>query len=506
MESKEILRVVETVQNEKNVAAEDVFQALESALAVAARKKYASGADIDVCVEINRTTGEYSTYRRWHVVDDDDRSFKSSDSQILLSLAREDDESLNPGDYLEKQIKNAPFGRISAHTAKQVIVQRLREAERTRIVSLYKDKVGTLIMGSAKREDYTGIYVDLGNNGEGFIPRSELIPRDTIRPGNRVRAYLKEVRGEEEKEKRGPQLIMSRTAPEFLIKLFELEVPEVGQGLIEIKGAARDPGLRSKISVYSKDSRLDPVGACVGMRGARVQAVSNELAGERVDIVPWDEDFGRYVVNVMAPAAITSIVVEEELKQIDIVVEEEKLSQVIGRGGQKVRLASQLLDWKLNVISTQDAADKSESEIQDVVKLFNEKLDVDKEVAEILLDEGFDSMEAIAYAETEKLLAIKEFDEQLVEDLKSRASDALLSLAVSDEKTYSENISDELIDLESVDQALLLKLLEHGITHRETLAEQAVDDLIKIEGIDEGKAADLIMEARIPWFQNAENG
>ena len=500
MESNEILRVVETVQNEKSVAAEDVFQALELALAVAARRNFNS--EIDICVEIDRKTGEYSTYRRWQVVDDDDVDFASSDYQILLSAAQQDDESLNPGDYLEKQIDNAPFGRISAHTAKQVIVQKLREAERTRIVSLYKDKVGTLIMGNAKREDYTGLYVDLGNNGEGFIPHNELIPRDTIRPGNRVRAYLKEVR----EEMRGPQLIMSRTAPEFLIKLFELEVPEVGQGLIEIKGASRDPGLRAKIAVHSKDTRLDPVGACVGMRGARVQTVSNELAGERVDIVPWDEDFGKYVVNVMAPAAITSIVVEEEMQQVDIVVEEEKLSQVIGRGGQNVRLASQLLGWKLNVISTQQAEDKSESEIRSVVDLFNEKLDVDKEVAEILADEGFDSMEAIAYAETEKLLAIKEFDEQLVEDLKNRASDALLTMAISDENKSEDDASNELIDLESVDQALLLKLMNHGIANREELAEQAVDDLLQIEGIDKDKAADLIMEARIPWFQNAEDG
>ena len=498
MESKEILRVVEAVQNEKNVDAEDVFEALETALAVAARRSFDNRLDISICVEIDRKTGEYSTYRQWQVVDDDDASFVSSDSQILLSLAREADKSLNPGDYLEKQVDNAPFGRISAHTAKQVIVQKLREAERSRIVSLYKDKVGTLIMGNAKREDHTGLYVDLGNNGEGFIPRSDLIPRDIIRPGNRVRAYLKEV----SEEMRGPQLIMSRTAPEFLIKLFELEVPEVGQGLIEIKGASRDPGLRAKIAVYSKDSRLDPVGACVGMRGARVQAVSNELAGERVDIISWDEDFGRYVVNVMAPAAITSIVVEEELKQIDIVVEEEKLSQVIGRGGQNVRLASQLLGWKLNVISTQQAEDKNEGEIQDVVQLFKEKLDVDKEVAEILVDEGFDSMEAIAYAESEKLLTIKEFDEQLVEDLKSRASDALLAIAISDDDDTTDNVSNDLSKLDHVDEALLLKLVAHGITNREELAEQAVDDLLEIEGIDESKAADLIMEARIPWFQN----
>ena len=495
MESNEILRVVEAVQNEKNVAAEDVFEALESALAVAARRKWDN--NVDICVEIDRKTGEYNTYRRWHVIDDDDENFASSDHQILLTAARQDDESLNPGDYLEKQIENAPFGRISAHTAKQVIVQKLREAERARVVSLYKDKVGTLIMGNAKREDYTGLYLDLGNNGEGFIPRSDLIPRDTIRHGQRVRAYLKEVR----EEMRGPQLIMSRTAPEFLIRLFELEVPEVGQGLIEIIGASRDPGLRAKIAVHSKDSRLDPVGACVGMRGARVQAVSNELAGERVDIISWDEDFGKYVVNVMAPAAITSIVVEEELQQIDIVVEEEKLSQVIGRGGQNVRLASQLLGWKLNVISTEQAEDKSEHEIQNVVQLFNEKLDVDKEVAEILVDEGFDSMEAIAYAETEKLLAIKEFDEQLVEDLKSRASDVLLAMILSDEDESPDN---ELSHLRSVDQPLLLKLKEHNITNREELAEQAVDDLLEIEGIDADKAAELIMEARTPWFQNVE--
>ena len=499
MKSNEVLRVVEAVQNEKNVAAEDVFQALESALAVAARRKLDN--HVDICVEIDRETGEYNTYRRWQVVADDDANFSSSDYQILLSLARQDDESLNPGDYLEKQIENAPFGRISAHTAKQVIVQKLREAERASVVSLYKDKVGTLIMGNAKREDTSGLFIDLGSNGEGFIPRSDLIPRDNMRPGQRVRAYLKEVR----EEMRGPQLIMSRTVPEFLIKLFELEVPEVGQGLIEIKGASRDPGMRAKIAVHSKDSRLDPVGACVGMRGARVQAVSNELAGERVDIVPWDEDFGKYVVNVMAPAAITSIVVEEESQQIDIVVEEEKLSQVIGRGGQNVRLASQLLGWKLNVISTEQAEDKSESEIQNVVKLFDEKLDADvnKKVAEILVEEGFDSIEAIAYAETEKLLAIEGFDEQKVEDLKSRASDAMLEMVLSDEGAPVDN---ELSHLKSVDQSLLLKLKEHNITNREELAEQAVDDLLEIEGIDEDKAAEIIMEARTPWFQNVEGG
>ena len=499
MESKEILRVVEAVQNEKNVAGEDVFKALEAALAVAARKKHSN--NIDVCVEIDRKTGKYNTYRRWEVVADDDINFTSSDHQILLSSARQDDESLNPGDYLEKQIDNIPFGRISAYTARQVIVQKLREAERMRTVSLYKDKVGTLIMGSVKNEDHNGLYVDLGSSGEGFIPRSDLIPRDTIRAGNRVRAYLKEVR----EEMRGPQLIMSRTASEFLIKLFELEVPEVGQGLIEIKGAARDPGLRAKIAVHSKDSRLDPVGACVGMRGARVQTVSNELGGERIDIIPWDEDFGKYVVNVMAPAVIDSIVIEEDSKKIDIIVEEEKLSQVIGRGGQNVRLASQLLGWKLNAISIQKAEDNRENEIQDVVVLFNEKLDVDKEVAEILVDEGFDSMDAIAYAETEKLLAIKEFDEQLVEDLKNRASDALLAMAISDKDEVSEGGDNKLISLASVDQSMFLKLREHGINDREALAEQAVDDLIKIDGIDKEKAADLIMEARIPWFQNSEN-
>ena len=499
MKSNEVLRVVEAVQNEKNVAAEDVFQALESALAVAARRKLDN--HVDICVEIDRETGEYNTYRRWQVVADDDVNFSSSDYQILLSSAKQDDESLNPGDYLEKQIENAPFGRIAAHTAKQVIVQKLREAERASVVSIYKDKVGTLIMGNAKREDQNGLFMDLGGNAEGFIPRSDLIPRDNMRPGQRVRAYLKEVR----EEMRGPQLIMSRTAPEFLIKLFELEVPEVGQGLIEIKGASRDPGMRAKIAVHSKDSRLDPVGACVGMRGARVQAVSNELAGERVDIVSWDEDFGKYVVNVMAPAAITSIVVEEESQQVDIVVEEEKLSQVIGRGGQNVRLASQLLGWKLNVISTEQAEDKSENEVQNVVKLFDEKLDADvnKKVAEILVDEGFDSLEAIAYAETEKLLAIEGFDEQKVEDLKSRASDAMLEMVLSDEDAPVDN---ELSHLKSVDQSLLLKLKEHNITNREELAEQAVDDLLEIEGIDEEKAAEIIMEARTPWFRNVEDG
>jgi len=503
MESKDILLVVDIVKNERDVAAEDVFDALEKALAIAAQKKFSD--DIDIRVEIDRNSGEHATYRRWEIVDDDDENFKSPDKQMLLSAARRHDDSLNPGDYFERQIDNVPFGRISAHTAKQVIVQKLREAERLHIVSLYKDKVGTLVMGSAKHEDYNGLYVDLGNNAEGLIRRSELIPRENIRPGNRVRAYLKEVKEDLRGQLRGPQLIMSRTAPEFLVKLFELEVPEVSQGLIEIKGAARDPGLRAKIAVHSKDARLDPVGACVGMRGARVQAVSNELAGERVDIVPWDEDFGKYVINVMAPSVISSIVVDEEQHKIDIAVGEDKLSQVIGRGGQNVRLASQLLDWKLNVITTQQAADKSENEIQDTVKLFLEKLDVDKEVADILVDEGFENMEAIAFADDEKLLKIKEFDEQLVEDLKSRACDALLAAISEQSGNAKEHSSDELIDLESVDQAVLLKLLEHGIKNREELAEQAVDDLLAIGGISREKAADLIMEARIPWFQKDEN-
>lgn len=498
MNGKEVLEVVEIVQNEKDVATEDVFQALEVALSVAARKNF--NDTLDIRVQIDRNTGDYETYRRWEVIDDEDKNFNSPDYQILLSAAQNYDTSLNPGDYVEEQIENVPLGRISAHTAKQVIVQKLREAERMHVASQYRDKIGTLVMGIAKREDYSGLYVDLGNNTEGFIPHDALIPRDNIRTGLRVRAYLREVR----EDMRGPQLIMSRTAPEFLIELFHLEVPEVGEGLIEIKGAARDPGMRAKIAVYSKDPRLDPIGACVGMRGARVQAISNELAGERIDIVPWDDNFAKFVVNAMAPATIISIVMDEEQRSVDIAVEEEKLSQAIGRGGQNVRLASQLLGWKLNVITTQEAEDKSEHEAQDMAKLLCEKLDVDEEIASILLQEGYTNIEEIAYAPAEDLAKIEEFDEQIVSTLQSRASDALLSIALSEQGDPSPMNNNELTDVSGVDQALAIKLIEHGIRTREELAEQAVDDLLDIRGMNREVAAQLIMEARIPWFQSSE--
>ena len=496
MNGKEVLQVVEIVQNEKDVAAEDVFQALEAALAAAAQRSF--NDMLDIRIQIDRNNGDYETFRRWEVVDDEDENFKSPDYQMLLSTAKTYDSSLNPGDYVEEQIDNVPLGRISAHTAKQVIVQKLREAERLRVASQYRDKIGTLVMGVAKREDHNGLYVDLGANIEGFISRDALIPRDNIRPGYRVRAYLQEVR----EDMRGPQLVMSRTASEFLTELFHLEVPEVGQGLIEIKGAARDPGIRAKIAVHSKDPRLDPIGACVGMRGARVQAVSNELAGERVDIVPWDSHFAQYVVNAMAPANIVSIVMDEEQRSIDIAVEEDKLSQAIGRGGQNVRLASQLLGWRLNVITTQEAQDKSEHETQDLTKLLCQKLDVDEEVASILLQEGYSSIEAIAYAPAEDLIKVEEFDEQIVSTLQSRANDVLLSMALSDQKEAPVASHNELTDIEGIDPILAAKLIEYGIHDREELAEQAVDDLLVI-GIDQEKAAQLIMEARMPWFQHS---
>lgn len=500
MKNNEVLLVVDSVFNEKDVAREEIFNALETALAVATRK--GRDEEMDVRVEIDRDTGEYQTYRRWEVVDDDDPAFISPDYQVLLSAARESKPDIKPHEFIEEPIESLSFGRISAHTARQVIVQKLREAERARIVSLYVDKVGTLVMGTAKREDHAGLYIDLGNNAEGFVPREDMIPRENIRPGNRVRAYLREIR----EENRGPQLILSRTAPEFLIELFKLEVPEVGQGLIEIMGAARDAGLRAKIAVRSNDPRLDPVGACVGMRGSRVQSVSNELSAERIDIIMWDENLAKYVINAMSPAPVASILIDEDRHSIDIAVEEDKQPQAIGRGGQNVKLASRLLGWHLNVITTQQAQERSDSESHNLLSMFREKLAVDEEVAAILVQEGFSSIEEIAYVPMKELASIEEFDEGIVEELRNRASDVLLSLAISGGDAKDGVPQQDLLGMDGVDEALAWQLAGLGICTQEALAEQAVDDLLEIEGMDEKRAAELIMEARLPWFEEAESG
>ncbi len=497
--NKDVLMVIETVCNEKSLDRDDIIGAIEAALAAVVRRDH--GHDFDVRVEMDRESGECRTFRRWLVMDDEDSEFESPDYQILLTQAKEKQPDVQVGDYIEEPMDAGSFGRIAAHTAKQVIVQKMREAERARVVDMYKDKVGELVMGIVKREEYAGVFIDLGENAEGFIARDQLIMRENFRPGDRVRAYL----GGISEDHYGSQLILSRTVPEFLVELFKLEVPEIGQGLIEIRGAARDPGLRSKISVFSNDPRLDPIGACVGMRGSRVQAVSNELAGERIDIIMWDENPVQHVINAMSPAAVVSIIVDEEKHSMDIAVEEEKLSQAIGRGGQNIKLASQLTGWELNVLTEYQADEKSEQEIQELQKLFMEKLAVDEEVAAILVQEGFSSIEEIAYVPVDELLRVEEFDKDIVEELRGRAGDVLLSLAISDDSKASE-VQKSLSELDGVDGELLQQLAALEIHTLEDLAQQGVGELMEIEGMDERKAADLIMAARAPWFEKTESG
>ena len=404
------------------------------------------------------------------------------------------------GGYVEVPMESVAFGRIAAQTAKQVIVQKVREAERAQVVDEYQGRVGTLVSGIVKRVDRNGVFVDLGGNAEGFIARDQMIPREPVRSQDRIKAYLQDVRSEQ----RGPQLFLTRTAPEFLIELFKLEVPEVGQGLIQILGAARDPGVRAKIAVKSNDSRIDPVGACVGMRGSRVQAVSNEIAGERVDIIPFDENAAQFVINAMAPAEVVSIVVDEDSHSMDIAVTEEKLSQAIGRGGQNIRLASELTGWELNVMTQQAAEAKSEGEQKKLVEIFKSQLDVDEDVAQILVQEGFSTIEEIAYVPASELNAIEEFDEDIVKELRNRARDVLLTQAIAtEEKIDGAEPADDLLQVDGMDKELALTLASRGIVTREDLAEQAIDDLLEIDGIDAERAGALIMAARKHWFEAA---
>jgi N utilization substance protein A len=496
--NKEILMVVDAVSNEKGVDKEIIFEALEAALASATRKRY--GEDIDVRVSINRKTGDYDTWRRWKVFADDSNELENPASELRLEDALEISQDAQVGGYVEQPLESIAFGRIAAQTAKQVIVQKVREAERAQVVEEYKGRVGTLVSGVVKRVDRNGVYVDLGGNAEGFIPRDQMIPREPVRAQDRIKAFLKEVRS----EPRGPQLFLSRTAPEFLIELFKLEVPEVGQGLIQILGAARDPGVRAKIAVKSNDSRIDPVGACVGMRGSRVQAVSNEIAGERVDIIPYDDNPAQFVINAMAPAEVVSIVVDEDAHSMDIAVTEEKLSQAIGRGGQNIRLASELTGWELNVMTEQAAEAKSEGETRQLIEMFKKQLDVDDEVAQILVQEGFSSVEEIAYVPQSELEGIEEFDEEIIKELRNRARDVLLTQAIaSEEQIDAAQPAQDLLEVDGMDEELARILASRGIVTREDLAEQAVDDLMEIEGIDQERAGALIMAARKHWFEGA---
>jgi transcription termination/antitermination protein NusA len=499
--NKEILMVVDAVSNEKGVEKEVIFEAIEAALASATRKKY--GDEIDVRVAIDRHSGDYDTFRRWKVFADESTELEVPDRELRMIDAVDIDPAAEPGGYVEEPMESVEFGRIAAQTAKQVIVQKVREAERRQVVEEYEDRVGTLVSGLVKRVDRNGIYVDLGGTAEGFIPREHMIMREPVRSQDRIKAFLYEVRS----EPRGPQLFLTRTSPEFLIELFKLEVPEVGQGLIEILGAARDPGLRAKIAVKSNDRRIDPVGACVGMRGSRVQAVSNELAGERVDIILWDENPAQYVINAMSPAEVLSIVVDEDAHSMDIAVEEEKLSQAIGRGGQNIRLASELSGWELNVMTSTDAEEKSEREARELVESFMGQLNVDEEVAMILVQEGFSTIEEVAYVPASELVDVEEFDEDMVNELRSRARDVLLTQAIaSEEKIDEAEPAEDLLELEGMDKGLAYLLASRGIVTREDLAEQAVDELLEIEDLDEERAAALIMKARAHWFENEAQG
>ena len=497
--SKEILLVVDAVSNEKGVDKEIIIEAIEAALASATRRKH--GEDIEVRVEIDRETGEYDTFRRWLVFADDSTELEVPDRELRMIDALDVDESAEPGGYVEVPMDSVEFGRIAAQTAKQVIVQKVREAERAQVVEEYKEREGELLSGLVKRVDRNGVYIDLGGNAEGFVSREQMVPREPVRPQDRIKALLTEVRS----EPRGPQLFMTRTSPEFLVELFKIEVPEVGQGLIDILGAARDPGLRAKIAVRSNDSRIDAVGACVGMRGSRVQAVSNELAGERVDIILWDDNSAQFVINAMSPAEVVSIVVDEDARSMDIAVEEDKLSQAIGRGGQNIRLASELSGWELNVMTAADAEQKSEAELKELIELFAKQLDVDEEVGLILVQEGFSTIEEVAYVPASELVEIEEFDEDIVSELRNRARDVLLTQAIIvEEKIDETEPAEDLLNLEGMEKSLAFLLASKGVVTREDLAELATDDLLDIHEMDQEEAGALIMKARAHWFEEEQ--
>lgn len=493
--NKEILLVVEAVSNEKGVDKDIIFQAIELALATATKKRY-EDEEADIRVAIDRKTGEYETFRRWKVVGND--AVPELGTELTLEEAHAIDPSLQVGDIYEVKVESVAFGRIGAQAAKQIIVQKVREAERAKIVDSYREKVGELVNGTVKKVTRDAIIVDLGNNAEALLPRDQLIGREMFRMGDRVRALLREIRT----ENRGPQLVLSRTCPEMLIELFRIEVPEIAEEVIEIKAAARDPGARAKIAVKTNDGRIDPVGACVGMRGARVQAVSNELGGERIDIVLWDDNPAQLVINAMAPAEVASIVVDEDSHTMDVAVSADNLAMAIGRGGQNVRLASELTGWELNVMTEEEAGKKQEQEFGKHVQYFIKHLDVDEELASVLVSEGFTSLEEVAYVPLEEMLSIEGFDEELVNELRARAKDVLINQAIaSEEQLEGAEPSEDLLNMEGMDRHLALQLAGRGITTMEDLAEQSIDDLLDLEGMDEEKAGRLIMTARAPWFE-----
>ncbi len=495
--TKEILLVAEAVSNEKGVPESIIFEAIELALATATKKRYDEDADIEVTID--RTTGDYVTIRRWLVVPDDEMALLGT--QFTTEEGLEVSPDLKPGDIHEEAVENVGFGRIAAQTAKQVIVQRVREAEREQVVEKYVDRLGELIAGTVKKVTRDNVIVDLGNNAEGLLSRDQLVGRETFRINDRVRAILMAI----SEEPRGPQLILSRSCPEMLIELFKIEVPEISEEVIQIRAAARDPGSRAKIAVKTNDQRIDPVGACVGMRGSRVQAVSNELDNERVDIVLWDDNPAQLVINAMAPAEVESIVVDEDNETMDVAVSEDNLAQAIGRGGQNVRLAGELTGWTINVMSTNEAAEKHEAEDGKIIQVFVDGLDLSDEIAEILVEEGFTSIEEVAYVPLEEMMAIEGFDEEIAEELRSRAKDSLLTQAIASEEVLGEHEpAADLLEMEGMDKHLAFILSSREIITMEDLAEQAVEDLMDIPDMTEERAGELIMTARAPWF--AEEG
>lgn len=493
--SREILLLVDALAREKNVDKAIVFSALEQALASANKKRFHD--DVDVRVAIDPATGDFQSFRRWHVVPED--AVEAPERQIALGEAQAANPDLKLDDYVEEQLEPVEFGRIGAQAAKQVILQKIRDAEREQILNDFLVRDELLVTGVIKRMERGNAIIESGRL-EAMLPRDQMILKENLRVGDRVRAYVWKI----DRASRGPQLILSRTVPEFLTKLFELEVPELEDGMLEIKAAARDPGLRAKIAVKSNDPRVDPIGTCVGMRGSRVQAVTSELAGERVDIILWNPDPAQFVINALAPAEVSSIVVDEEKHSMDIVVDEENLAQAIGRSGQNVRLASELTSWELNLMTVEESQKKSEDETTKIRAIFMEKLDVDEEVADILAQEGFSTLEEVAYVPIDEMLEIESFDETTVNELRSRARNALLTQAIVSEEKVEHDVED-LMKVEGMDSETARLLASKGISTQEDLADFGTDDLVELTELDAERAKQLIMAARAPWFAEETN-
>jgi len=489
--SKELLLLVDALAREKNVGKEIVFASLESALAQATKKK--TNEEADVRVAVDRETGEFESFRRWLVVADD--LVETPEVQIALSEAQQEVPDVQLDEYIEEQLEPIDFGRIGAQAAKQVILQKIRDAEREQVLNDFLDRKEHLVTGTIKRIERGNAIIEAGRI-EAVLPRDQMIPKENLRVGDRCRALLLKI----DRQARGPQLILSRTAPEFIIRLFELEVPEMEDGLLEIKSAARDAGVRAKIAVKSNDPRVDPIGTCVGMRGSRVQAVTNELAGERVDIILWSADPAQFVIGALAPADVSSIVVDEEKHSMDVVVDEDNLAIAIGRSGQNVRLASELTGWTINLMTVEESQKKSEEESSSIRAIFMEKLDVDQEVADILIQEGFSTIEEVAYVPITEMLEVESFDEDTVNELRNRARNVLLTEAIVDEEQL-ENVAEDMLNLEGMDKPLAAKLARANVRTRDDLADLAVDELVELTGVDNERATNLITTARAHWFE-----